>query len=85
MAFHSKHLEYTVYPPNFKPEMVCWDFWVFTKAQLAAKKFGIGARIRRYVNRDTKDGEFDFWVDRVWEWNGNRFVNITQDASKLFP
>jgi hypothetical protein len=81
MAFRSKHLEYTVYPP----EMMCWDFWTITKARLAAKKFGSGARIRRYINWDKKDGDFGFQVQRVWEWDGTRFVNITQDDSKLFP
>jgi len=50
MAFHSKRIDYTVYPPNHKPDTACWDYKTAAKARLAARKLRAGARLRRNVN-----------------------------------
>ncbi len=86
MALHSKRIDYTVYPPNRKPGDAFWEYRTATRARLAAKKFGVGARLRRNVNLMGKDRiEWDWWVERVWEWNGKDFVDITKHASKGLP
>jgi hypothetical protein len=86
MALRSKRIDYTVYPPNYQPETGSWDYRTVTKARLAAKKFGVGSRLRRNINRFAKhEGEIDWWVERVWEWNGRKFVDITKNTSKGQP
>jgi hypothetical protein len=87
MALHSKRIDYTVYPPHFKPgEGSFEEYGTATRARLAAKKFGVGARLRRNVYLLGKDRiEGDWWVERVWEWNGRDFVDITKNTSKGLP
>lgn len=86
MALRSKRIDYTVYPPNFLPDSGCWDYRTVTKARLAAMKLGAGARLRRNVNlTDKRRVETDWWVARVWEWNGRRFVDITKNSAKGLP
>ena len=70
MAFQSKRIDYTIYPPNHKPDTACWDYRTAAKVRLAARKLGAGARLRRNINVMTKDNRIahDCWVDRVWEW-----------------
>jgi hypothetical protein len=86
MAFHSKRINYTVYPPDFTPEMGCWDYRTVTKARRAAMKLGRGARLRRNVNaRHKSQAQTDWWVERVWEWNEVTFVDITNNPAKGLP
>jgi len=86
MALHSKRINYTVYPPRHEPGTLCWDYRTATKARLAAKKLGVGARLRRNIDLFTKDRNLaDWWVERVWEWNGEDFVDITKNSSKGLP
>jgi hypothetical protein len=85
MAVHSKRIDYTVYGPNHEPGTVCWDYRTVTKARLAAIKLGVGARLRRNVNVRDKSRMEDWWVERVWEWNGKEFVNITKNPAKGLP
>jgi hypothetical protein len=86
MALHSKRIDYTVYAPNYEPGKGCWDFRTITKARLAAKKLGVGARLRRNVNLTDKGREHvDWWVERVWEWHGKQFVDITKNQAKGLP
>jgi hypothetical protein len=86
MALHSKRIDYTVYAPNHEASKGCWDFRTIAKARLAAKKLGVGARLRRNVNVTSKSREeVDWWVERVWEWNGTQFVDITKNPAKGLP
>jgi hypothetical protein len=86
MALHSKKVDYTVYPPNHQPGTPCWDFRTVAKASLAAKRLGVGARLRRNVNVEDKSREeTDWWVERVWEWDGTNFINITKNPAKGLP
>ena len=62
-----------------------WDYRTVTKARLAAIKLGVGARLRRNVNVTDKSRMEDWWVERVWEWNGKEFVNITKNPAKGLP
>jgi hypothetical protein len=79
MALRSQRIDYTVYAPEYDLGKGCWDFRTATKARLAAKRLGDGAIIRRNINVIGKDRrEKDWWVDRIWKWNGNRFVDVTK-------
>jgi len=72
--------------PNHKPGTVCWDYRTAVKARLAAKKVGPGSRLRRNIEFFTKDRiAWEWWVERVWEWDGDGFVEITRNASKGLP
>jgi hypothetical protein len=47
MAIRRIRIDYTVYPPDFKPgKGPCWDFRTFTKAKRRARVLGIGGPIR---------------------------------------
>jgi hypothetical protein len=86
MALHSKRIDYTVYAPNHEPNKGCWDFRTITKGRLAAKRLGVGARLRRNVHVMAKSREeVDWWVERVWEWDGKQFVDITKNPAKGLP
>jgi hypothetical protein len=86
MALHSKRIDYTVYPPNHQADAPCWDFRTVAKARLAAKKLGAGARLRRNINVTGKSPtQINWWVERVWEWDGTDFVNITKNPAKGLP
>lgn len=75
MACCSKWLDYSVYPPDFERSGFCWTFRRVTKARSKAKSLGVGSWIRRYTN----GGETDFTIDRLWLWNGTRFVRIRKE------
>jgi hypothetical protein len=80
MAIRSKSINYTVYAPNYEPGQGCWDYKTATKARLAAKKLGVGSRLRRNINlRNKSEPEADWWVERVWEWTGKKFINISNN------
>jgi hypothetical protein len=86
MALRSKRIDYTVYVPNYEVGKGCWDYRTVTKARRATKNLGTGARLRRNINVKNKKGiEIDWWVDRVWEWDARRFMNITHNHSKALP
>jgi len=86
MAIRRKWINYTVYAPEYEDGKGCWDFRTVVKARLAAKNLGVGSRVRRNVNL-SNNGEpgAEWWVERVWEWTGTKFVNITHDPSKKLP
>ena len=87
MAIKRKTINYTVYPPRFNSEKdTCYDFRTVVKSRLAAKRFGIGSRVRRNVSLANKPPLVeDWWVERVWEWDGVGFRDITNDATKGLP
>jgi hypothetical protein len=64
----------------------CWDYRTVGKARLAAKKLGAGTRLRRNVNVTGKNRrEIDWWVERVWEWDGKEFIDITRNPAEGLP
>lgn len=87
MAIARKKIDYTVYPPRFDSDRdTCWDFRTATRARLAARRLGIGSRLRRNVNVTNKPPLVEkWWVERVWEWDGAGFIDITNDESKGIP
>jgi hypothetical protein len=87
MAIARKIINYTVYPPRFNSDRdACWDFRTATRARLAAKRLGIGSRLRRNVNLTNKPPSVDdWWVEKVWEWDGSAFRDITDDNSNGLP
>jgi hypothetical protein len=65
MAIQRIRIDYTVYPPDFKPgKSPCWDFRTFTKAKRKAKGLGNGARVYRNFNQTNKRGQplGNWWV-----------------------
>jgi hypothetical protein len=87
MAIHRKTINYTVYPPNFNSDRdACWDVRTASKARLFAKRLGVGSRLRRNINVANKHPRLDdWWVAKVFEWDGMIFRDITNDASKGLP
>ncbi len=87
MAINRKTINYTVYPPNFNSDRdACWDVRTVSRARLLAKRLGIGSRVRRNINVVNKRPPLvDWWVDRVFEWDGIEFRDITDDTSKGLP
>jgi hypothetical protein len=87
MAINRKAINYTVYPPNFNSDRdACWDVRTVSKARLFAKRLGIGSRLRRNINVTNKRPLVDdWWVERVWEWDGTDFRDITNNDSKSLP
>jgi hypothetical protein len=80
VAHQSKRLDYAVYPSDFHIRGVCWTFRVITKARTKAKSLGAGSWIRRYVNATDKDtSKCSFQIDRLWQWNGARFVRLRKE------
>jgi hypothetical protein len=89
VAIRRKTIDYTGYPPRYNPDKdVCYDFRTVVKSRLAAKRFGIGSLVRRNINLTNKPpfGEppvfEDWWVEKVWEWDGISFRDITNDHLK---
>ena|SRR5579859_3602560 len=74
VARRSKWLDYSVYPPDFQKSGFRWAFRRVTKARSKPKSLGVGSWIGRYAH-----GETDFTIDRLWLWNGTRFVRIQQE------
>jgi hypothetical protein len=87
MAIARKKIDYTVYPPRFNADQdTCCDFRTAVRARLAAKALGAGSRLRRNVNLTNKPPLIqDWWVERVWEWDGIQFKDITNDTGKGLP
>jgi hypothetical protein len=47
---------------------------------------GVGSRLRRNINLTNKPPlPEDWWVERVWEWDGVSFRDITKNTSKGLP
>jgi hypothetical protein len=79
VTYNSKRLDYAVYPQDFQRGL-CWTYRVVTKARSKAMSLGIGSWIRRYVNTIDKDtGKTDFQIDRLWLWNGVRFIRLREE------
>jgi len=79
MAIRRIRIDYTVYPPNFRPSVDhFWEFGTITKARLCAERFGPGARIYRNFNQTNKKGQTlgDWWDGRAWMWDGAVFKRI---------
>ena len=52
------------------------------KARSKARSLGKGAWIRRYVDAIDKDtGKRVFVIDRLWQWNGVKFVRILAEPT----
>ena len=87
MAIKRKRINYTVYPPQFNSGRdACWDIRTVSRARLRAKHLGVGSRLRRNVNVANKRPlTEDWWVERVWEWDGLTFRDITNDPSEGLP
>jgi hypothetical protein len=86
MAIRRKGINYTVYAPEYEDGKGCWDYRTVVKARLAAKNLGVGSRLRRNINlRNKGEPDADWWVERVWEWTGTKFVDITDHPSKGLP
>jgi len=87
MAINRKTINYTVYPPDFNSDRdACWDVRTLGKARLFAKHLGVGSRLRRNVNVVNKPPRLDdWWVVKVFEWDGMDFRDITNDALKGLP
>jgi hypothetical protein len=70
-----RRIDYTVYPPEFKPgESPSWEFGTFTKAKRKARALGIGALVYRNFNQTNKQRPSDWWGDKhFWRWTGSRF------------
>jgi hypothetical protein len=91
MAICRKRIDYTVYPPNFKPgESPCWDLRTFSRAKRRARGLGIGARVYRNFNQSNKRGRAlgGWWGgNHFWRWNGytfERFVETGQQVGSEF-
>jgi hypothetical protein len=89
MAIRRNRIDYTVFSPSYVPGAMgssCWDVRAFANARLLARKLGRGSRVWRNINRKDKDQPIaDFYQQRVFEWNGRLFVDITNDSSKGTP
>jgi hypothetical protein len=85
MAIRRQRIEYAVYPPNFDRESDrCYDFRTAARARRFARSLGRGARIYRTINQVEKGVSIDkFWDDRVFEWSGVLFKDITSKADGL--
>ena len=48
-----------------------------SKSPIESEKLGNGVVVRRYVRLVNKNtGESAFHIDRLWQWNGAKFVRI---------
>jgi hypothetical protein len=77
MARKTLRINYTVYVPNYQPGAGCWDFRTLTKAKSAARGLGLGSRIYRNFNQESKRAKIphDWWSSKFfWTWNGHSFV-----------
>src|SRR5271156_156003 len=85
MAIQRKRIEYTVYPPNFNKDRDRYrDFRTAVRARRFARSLGVGARIYRTINQVEKGVAIDkFWDDRVFEWSGVDFRDVTLKLNAL--
>ena len=84
LAHHSQRRSYAVYPPHFHERGVCWTFRVISRARSKAKSLGIGTWIRRYVDTVDKNTGKRLWqIERLWLWNGVRFVRLREEPTML--
>ena len=88
MAIQRIRIDYTVYPPDFKPgqKSPCWDFRTFTKAKRKAKGLGVGARVYRNFNQTNKRGQIlgGWWGDKYfWRWTGTRFHRCRETGQQV--
>ncbi len=82
MARPPKWLDYAVYPSDFHSRGVCWTFETVARARSKAISLGVGSWIRRYVNViDKQTRKTQFRIDRLWLWNGVKFVCILEEPS----
>jgi hypothetical protein len=87
MAICRIKIDYTVYPPDFKPgESPCWDFRTFTKAKRKARGLGVGGRVYRNFNQTNKRGRIlgDWWGSKFfWRWNGSTFARCVEAGQRV--
>jgi hypothetical protein len=85
VAHHSQRRSYAVYPPTFHKRGICWTFRVISRARPKAKSLGIGTWIRRYLDTVDKNGQRDWQIERLWLWNGVRFVRLREEPTMYQP
>ena len=85
MAIRRQRIEYSVYPPNFDRERDHYhDFRTAARARRFANSLGAGSRIYRTINQVENGVPIDkFWDDRVIEWSGVRFKDISSTVKDL--
>ena len=82
MGRPTKTNSFAVYPPDFYHRGHLWTFRAVMKARSKARSLGKGAWIRRYVDAIDKDtGKRVFVIDRLWQWNGVKFVRILAEPT----
>ena len=83
MAINRIRIDYTVYPPNFKPgEDPFWDFQTFTKAKRWARRLGVGSSVHRNFNQTNKREPVvgDWWSAKYyWRWSGSHFRRFIEE------
>jgi hypothetical protein len=85
MAIRRNRFEYTVYPPSFTRDRDQYhDFRTAARTRRIARSLGVGARIYRTINHVEKGVAIDkFWDDKVFEWSGAIFKDITSKITSL--
>jgi|GEM_PF-2642820 len=76
MAKKALRIDYTVYSPNHQPGESCRDFRTLNKAKSAAFGLGLGSRIYRNFNLESKRDKIlrDWWSSKFyWTWTGHSF------------
>jgi hypothetical protein len=87
MAIRRIKIDYTVYPPNFKPgESPCWDLRTFERAKRRARDLGVGSRVYRNFNQTNKRGRIlgDWWGGKFyWRWDGSVFERFVETGQQV--
>jgi len=82
MAINRVRIDYTVYPPAFKPgEDPYWDLQTFTKAKRKARQLGVGSSVHRNFNQTNKRDPpgIDWWSGKYcWRWTGSQFKKLSE-------
>ena len=83
MAIRRVTLEYTVYPPNYRPQRDSYrDVRTFRRARAVARGLGVGAMIYCDFQQNNKRPPLgDWWTGKVLQWDGKQFRNVTCSAA----
>ena len=77
MAIKRIKIDYTVYPPNYRPGDCCWDLRTLKRAKRRAQGLGAESRIYRNFNQTNKCENIlgDFRSGKLyWIWTGAVFL-----------